>query len=570
MSKPKRLGELLVRENLVNMDQLVQARKIQKEQGGKLTSALVRSGAIDEKVLTSFLGQQYGFPTIDLSAFEIAPEVIGMLGRRVCEKHSVIPVSKSGRNLVVAFSDPSNIYIKDDLSLLTRCKIEIVVAPDSAIMRAIEKYHGTAGEKLESAMSGLEDADGEFDTMVSDGATTVEENIDEAPIIKFVNAMLVDAIKTKTSDIHIEPYEKRFRIRFRIDGKLTEKTQPPPGAANAISSRIKILCKLNIAEKRRPQDGRLKVRLKNGNDVDFRVSILPTLFGEKIVLRLLDKSNLQVDMTKLGLEEDDYETLKEIIRRPQGMVLITGPTGSGKTTTVYSAIAELNSPDSNVSTAEDPVEFNLDGVNQVQINPEIDFGFAEALRSFLRQDPDVVVVGEIRDLETAEIAYKAASTGHMVISTLHTNDASSTVTRLVDMGIAPYMVAEATSLVVAQRLIRRLCESCAVEQKISSEVLIKLGVPEDQISDYANTRVAEGCGQCSQTGLKGRLAIFEVLRFTREVKEGIFEGVSPLELKTRAIRSGGLRSLRQAALIKLKMGLTSVQEVINSSVEDLK
>ncbi|MCB0421557.1 MAG: type IV-A pilus assembly ATPase PilB [Bdellovibrionales bacterium] len=552
------------------MDQLEDARKEQKAHGGKLTSALVRSGAIDEKVLTQFLGQQYGFPTIDLSNFEISPEVISMLGRRVCEKHCVIPVSRSGRNLVVAFSDPSNIFIKDDLSLLTRCKIEIVVAPDAAINRAIEKYYGGGGTKLDSVMSALEDSDDQYDQLSESNATLVDGGAtDEAPIIKFVNAMLVEAIKTKTSDIHIEPYEKRFRIRFRIDGKLVEKTQPPPGAANAISSRIKILCKLDIAEKRRPQDGRLKVRLKNGSDVDFRVSILPTLFGEKIVLRLLDKSNLQVDMTKLGLENDDYETLKEIVHRPQGMVLITGPTGSGKTTTVYSSIAELNAPDANVSTAEDPVEFNLDGVNQVQINADIGFGFPEALRSFLRQDPDVVVVGEIRDLETAQIAYKAASTGHMVISTLHTNDASSTVTRLVDMGIAPYMVAEATSLVIAQRLIRKLCERCAVEQKINAETLIKLGVEESKVPEYTRTRVAEGCSACNHTGLSGRLAIFEVLRFTRDVKEGIFEGASPLELKRRAIKSGGLRSLRQAALLKLKEGLTSVEEVINSSVEDL-
>ena len=563
------MGELLVRENLINIDQLDKARKEQKQKGGGLSSALVRMGAVKESEITEFLGREYGLPTIDLETFEVSPEVISLLSKQVCEKHMVLPVSKSGRTLVVAFSDPSNIFIKDDLSLLTRCKIEVVVASDTSIAKAIENYYGSKAN-FSGLMSEIEEADDEFESIGSN-ATVIDSDaeIGSAPIVKFVNAMLAEAISINASDIHIEPYEKRFRIRFRIDGQLVEKTQPPPGAAIAVVSRIKVICKLDIAERRRPQDGRLKVRLKNGKEVDFRVNCLPTLFGEKVVLRVLDKSNLQVDMVNLGMESDDQDVFVKAVNQPQGMVLITGPTGSGKTTTVYSAISELNKPEVNVSTAEDPVEFNLDGVNQVQINTEIGFGFPEALRAFLRQDPEVIVVGEIRDKETAEIAFKAASTGHMVISTLHTNDASSTITRLLDMGTAPFLVAEATSLVVAQRLIRKICVVCAVPHKVPDESLIDLGVSPELVGEYSETMIGEGCSQCNQSGLRGRIAIFEVLKLTGPVKQAVFESASPLVVKQRAIESGGLRSLRQAALLKLKAGVTTVGEVLNSSVEDL-
>ncbi|MCB0413170.1 MAG: Flp pilus assembly complex ATPase component TadA, partial [Bdellovibrionales bacterium] len=436
MAGEKGIGELLVREKLIDVNQLTAARKKQKESGGRLTSTLVDLGYVKDRDLANFLGQQYKLPTIDLANFECDAEAIKMVSAQVCQKHSVIPVSKADKTLVVAFSDPSNIHIKDDLALLTKCRIEVVVASESSIRSAIEKYYSAKGNRFNTLMSEIEEED--FKQIKVDDAEQIDSaraQSGDAPIVKFVNAMLEEAIKSRASDIHIEPYEKRLRIRFRIDGRLIEKIQPPKGASAAIVSRLKVISKMDIAERRRPQDGRLKVRLKNRSEIDFRVSSVPTLFGEKVVLRILDKSNLQIDMTKLGFEVGQLDELLEAIRLPQGMILITGPTGSGKTTTIYSCLAELNQPDKNLSTAEDPVEFNLDGINQVQINPDIDFNFSDALRSFLRQDPDIIMVGEIRDLETAKVAYKAASTGHLVVSTLHTNDAASTVARLVDMGV---------------------------------------------------------------------------------------------------------------------------------------
>ncbi len=566
----KNLAELLVSSNLIDLEQLDQARRDQRQNGGRLTTAVLRLGFLKNDQLVEFLGKQYNLPTIDLGGFEVDPEAIKSLSRQVCEKHMVIPVSKAGKVLVVAFADPSNIYVKDDLALLTRCKIEAVVASENGIMAAIDKYYG-GSSKIENLVSEIEDVNAGGITPAGMGNVEVvdqDSGADDGPIVKFVNAMLAEAIKTRTSDIHIEPYEKRFRVRFRIDGSLMEKTQPPGNAAAAIISRIKILSRLDIGERRKPQDGRMKVKMRNGQEVDFRVSCLPTIFGEKIVLRLLDKSNLQVDMTKLGLEQDDFEKFIEAIHQPQGMVLITGPTGSGKTTTIYSALNELNKPDVNVSTAEDPVEYNLDGINQVQMQPQIGFTFAEALRSFLRQDPEIIMVGEIRDLETAEVAYKAASTGHLVVSTLHTNDAASTVSRLVEIGVEPYIIAEATTIVVAQRLLRRNCMKCAVEIKIPVEVLRKIGVPEDQIPAYTKLKKGEGCEECNGSGLKGRMAIFEMMTMGVSVKEGIFKNSSPIELKRMAI-ADGMRTLRQAALLKLKAGLTTVEEVLNTTVADI-
>lgn len=564
----KGLGELLVKENLININQLEEARKAQKQHGGRLMTALVNMGHISEKDLAEFLGRQHGLPTIDLLNFEIDPKAIELVSRQVCEKHRVIPVQKSDRTLVVAFADPTNIFVKDDLSLLTRCKIEVVVASESMILKAIEKYYPSSSQ-LNSLMSEIEDTEEAFEsTQVQAEVVDSEAAEGDGPIIKFVNAMLAEAIKLRASDIHIEPYEKRFRIRFRIDGVLHEKTQPPPGTASAIVSRLKILCKMNIAERRRPQDGRLKVRLQNGSEVDFRVNTVPALFGEKMVLRILDKTNLQVDMTRLGFEQSDLALFTKCLHQPQGMLLVTGPTGSGKTVTIYSALAELNKPGKNISTAEDPVEFNLDGINQIQINSEIGFGFPEALRAFLRQDPDVIMVGEIRDYETGAIAYKAASTGHMVLSTLHTNDAASTVTRLVDMGIAPYIVAEATSLVVAQRLIKGVCQRCATETKVAPEVLLELGVLESELHEFNDLRRGEGCSECNGTGLRGRMAIFELLNMSPAVKEAIFRGASPQEIKRHAIQNDNMRTLRRSALLKLKRGLTTVEEVLNSSVGD--
>lgn len=565
----KPLAELLVSNNFLDLDQLEQARRDQKVNGGRLTTAILRLGFMRESQLTEFLGKTYGLPTIELNTFDIDPDAVKMLTRQHCEKHLVMPISKAGKSLVVAFADPSNIYVKDDLALITRSKIEAVIASETGILSAIDRYYG-GSSKIENIVSQMEDmgstlgAESVGETEVIDQETPGEDY----PIVRFVNAMLTEAIKTRTSDIHIEPYEKRFRIRFRIDGALVEKTRPPQNAAAAIVSRIKILSKLDIGERRKPQDGRMKVKMRNGTDMDFRVSCLPTIFGEKIVLRLLDKSNLQVDMTKLGFERDDFEKFLEAIYQPQGMVLITGPTGSGKTTTIYSALNELNKPDVNVSTAEDPVEYNLDGINQVQVSPSIGFTFAEALRSFLRQDPEVVMVGEIRDLETAEVAFKAASTGHLVVSTLHTNDAAATIARLVEIGVEPYIVAEATTIVVAQRLLRKVCADCAIENKVSPEILLKIGVAEEKLGEFSNLKKGEGCEKCHGTGLKGRVAIFEVMTMTTGIKEVIYKSGSPLEIKRQGIKDG-MRTLRQAALLKLKMGLTTVEEVLNTTVHDI-
>lgn len=569
MNAPRKgLGEILVKENLIDYSQLEEARKEQKLSGGRLTAALVRLGYVAEKDLANFLGKQFEVPTIDLGSFEIDPEALKLVSRQICEKHHIIPVTIAGKNLVVAFADPSNIYVKDDLALITRCKIDVVIASEVAISNAIERYYGSTGAHFDSIMSEIADAEEAFVT--DEGEAEVVDNeggVDAGPIIRFVNALLTEAIKLRASDIHVEPYEKRFRVRFRVDGVLHEKTQPPPGTAIAVISRIKIISKMDIGERRRAQDGRLKVRLRNGKEIDFRVNSVPTLFGEKIVLRLLDKSNLQVDMTKLGMDDEQLKLFKSAIHLPQGMTLVTGPTGSGKTTTLYSALSELNESTRNISTAEDPVEFNLDGINQVQANADIGLGFSEILRAFLRQDPEVIMLGEIRDLETANIAFKAASTGHLVISTLHTNDAPASVSRLLDMGVPGFMVAEATSLIVAQRLMRKICSNCIVDTRIDPEVLLSLGVKPEEIDSFKDLKKGEGCGECNGTGLKGRVAIYEMMPMSLAMREAILKGVTPTEMKQSAI-AAGMMTLRASALKKLKLGMTTVQEVLNSSVGD--
>ena len=567
MSRRKGLGELLVEKGLIDFSQLEEVRREQKSNGRHLTSLLVEKNFIKEDEIVNFLGTEYNLAIIDLAQFEIDSEAVQLVPRRICEKHRVIPIQKADRTLVVAFADPSNVYVKDDLSLLTRCKIEAVLSSDSAISAAIDLHYGSQNQ-MSNLMSEMVDESSELDTLREEDAIDKEMDIDDAPIIKFVNAMLSEAIRLKASDIHVEPYETRLRIRFRIDGVLQEKTQPPVGAAATIVSRIKVLCRMDIAQKRLPQDGRFKVKLQKGQSIDFRVNCLPTFFGEKAVLRILDKANLQVNIDRVGFEKTDLELFQKVIYQPQGMVLITGPTGSGKTTTIYSALAERNKVVTNISTAEDPVEFNLDGINQVQINTDIGFGFPMALRAFLRQDPEVIMVGEIRDLETASISYKAASTGHLVVSTLHTNDAVSTINRLVNMGVAPYIVAEATSLVVAQRLIKTICKHCVVEQQLTPEVLMSLGVQEKDLDKFSNLRRGEGCPKCNNTGLSGRMAIFEVMKVSGVVKEAILRGDPPLAIKKHAIQNEGMKSLRHCALLKLMRGQTTVEEVLNVSVED--
>lgn len=562
-----KIGEILVKQGLLKPDQLAHAMEEQKKTGQKLTNAIIQLGFLKDSQILRAVEKHFAVPGVEVNTFEVDQSVIALIPKDICEKNTLIPLQKAGNTLVVAFADPSNIIVKEDLRFITRCRIQAVVGTESAIMSGIEKYYGgSINTKSLNSMSAMEED--EFSLSSGPSAEIIDQDggSEDTPIIKFVNSILADAIRKKVSDIHFEPYEKKYRVRFRIDGNLVEATAPPAGMAAAIASRIKIMSKLDIAEKRRPQDGRLKVRTVKGKEMDFRVSVLPTLWGEKAVLRLLDKSNLQLDMTKLGFEEDDLKLFKSNINLPQGMVLITGPTGSGKTTTIYSALAELNQPDVNISTAEDPVEFNLEGINQVQMNPDIDLTFASALKSFLRQDPDVVMVGEIRDLETAEIAFKAASTGHLVVSTLHTNDAPATVIRLTEMGVAPYIITSTVNLIVAQRLVGRICESCKAPVEVPAQTLINLGVPQAEVGDYKLMR-GRGCANCNNTGIKGRLAIYELLVMTEKMKEAILKGASTGQLRYLA-REQGMRTLRRSALLKLKRGVTTIEEVLNASVKD--
>lgn len=562
----KGLGELLVKKNVISFEELQEAKQSQKVDGGRLMSALVRKGYVKENELSEFLAKEHNLPVIDLSVFDVDPSLIKLVPKRICEKYLVFPVQKADRTLVVAFADPRNIYVKDDLTLITRCKIEVVVTSESNILNAIESYY-EGNNKMDKLVEELDEEAGDEASQeieVIDGT----QGADSGPIIKYVNAMLTEAIKSKASDIHIEPYENRLRIRFRVNGFLIEKQQPPPSVASAIVSRIKVLCKMDISQKRLPQDGRLKVKMKNGGGIDFRVNSLPMIFGEKVVLRVLDKSNLEMDLANIGFDEREYKLFTDAIYAPQGMVLITGPTGSGKTTTIYSGLSELNTSKRNISTAEDPVEFNLDGINQVQINSEIGFDFPATLRAFLRQDPEIIMVGEIRDLETGKIAYKAASTGHMVLSTLHTNDAVSTVMRLFNMGLPKFMVAEATSIVVAQRLIKTVCKNCSEAYEPKKDVLLELGVPENELELYSEVKKSNGCTYCIGTGMQGRRPVFEVLDFQENIREAILSNNTGQEIKKIAVHKNGMKTLRMNALVALQNGYTTIEEVINVTVKD--
>ena len=561
-----KLGEILVKQGMLRPDQLQAALAESQRTKARLGPTLVSAGLLKDNQILRALEKQYVLPGVDVSQFDIDPTVVSLVNREFCEKHCVIPLSKAGTTLVVAFSDPSNLQVRDDLRYLSKCKIQPVVATESTIMQAIAKYYSISTDDLIAKGDAAE-----TEIQLTSQTSTVEVGggsaADDAPVVKFVNGILLESIRRRASDIHFEIYEKKYRVRFRIDGNLVEAASPPSTSGPAISSRIKIMSKMDIAEKRRPQDGRLKIILnKENREMDFRVSSIPTMWGEKIVMRLLDKSNLQLDMTKLGFEEEDLKLFKSMINLPQGMVLITGPTGSGKTTTIYSALSELNKLDVNISTAEDPIEFNLDGINQVQVNTDIDLTFANTLRAFLRQDPDIIMVGEIRDLETAEISFKAASTGHMVVSTLHTNDAPTTVTRLSEMGVAPYLITATVNLVVAQRLLGRICESCKEPIKVPDTTLLNLGVAKEEIPKFQIYK-AKGCSACNNTGIKGRLAIYELMPLTEQIKDAILRGASSNELRT-ICRNMGMRTLRRSALLKLARGQTTVEEVINSSVRD--
>ncbi|MFN3200133.1 MAG: type IV-A pilus assembly ATPase PilB [Bradymonadia bacterium] len=562
-----RLGELLVRENFISLAQLKDAQEAQRRSGEKLGYTLTKLGFIGQKDLTTFLSKQYGVPPIDLEEDSIDPEVIKLIPKEVAQQHMVLPVRRAGSSLIVAMSDPSNIYAIDDLSFLTGYNIEVVVASEVALQEALARYYDESNVDYSEIMEGFNESDIEVaDDDDLEDIVDLEKSSEEAPVVRLVNLILVDAIKKGASDIHIEPYEKSFRVRYRIDGVLYEIMNPPMKLRNAMISRLKIMSALDIAERRLPQDGRIKLKLGQGREMDFRVSVLPTLFGEKVVLRLLDKSNLQLDMTKLGFEGPQLEDFKDSIHKPFGMVLVTGPTGSGKTTTLYSALSELNKSSENISTAEDPVEFNLGGINQVQMNEGIGLNFAASLRSFLRQDPDIIMVGEIRDFETAEIAVKAALTGHMVLSTLHTNDAPSTVNRLLNMGVEPFLVTASVNCIVAQRLARRICSDCKAPIDVPKERLIEIGVPADKLAS-ATIYKGQGCRTCNDTGYKGRVAVYEVMKLGDELKEFVLQGVSNVELKREAMRLG-MKTLRQSALGKLLEGVTTIDEVLRCSAGD--
>ncbi|MBN1962497.1 MAG: type IV-A pilus assembly ATPase PilB [Deltaproteobacteria bacterium] len=563
-----RLGELLVRESMITPQQLQTAQEEQKKSGGRLGASLVKLGMLNEQDLLNFLSKQYHVPSINLDDFQIDPEVLKLVSEEVATKHQVVPVHRAGASLVVAMADPSNIFAIDDIKFLTGYNVEVVVANETQIIKAIERLYKTGAEaSYDEVMQGFDEGEiafGADDESIN--ALDLEKSAEDAPVVKLVNLILVDAIKKNASDIHVEPYEKLFRIRYRIDGQLYEVMKPPLKLKNAVVSRLKIMSDLDIAERRLPQDGRIKLKLGKGREMDFRVSILPTLFGEKVVLRLLDKSNLQLDMTKLGFEEGQLKDFKWGISQPYGMVLVTGPTGSGKTTTLYSALSELNKSTRNISTAEDPVEFNLVGINQVQMHEDIGLNFAAALRSFLRQDPNIIMVGEIRDFETAEIAIKAALTGHLVLSTLHTNDAPSTVSRMLNMGIEPFLITASLNAIVAQRLVRKNCSECKKPIDLPASALQDIQLGQQYIGKFQAYK-GTGCEKCSNTGYKGRIAIYEVMVCSDPLKEQILNGASTAELKAEAIRLG-MKTLRQSAISKFVEGNTSLEEVTRVTASD--
>jgi type IV pilus assembly protein PilB len=562
-----RLGELLVRENLITVQALRKAQEEQQKNGSRIGTALIKTGAIEESKLTDFLSKQYGVPAINLKDFDIDPEIIKLVPKEVAEKHLVIPVNRAGPSLIVAMCDPSNIYAVDDLKFLTGYNIESVVASEISIREAIERYYAEKGPSLDDIVGEVAADDIEVAKEEDENIEEMAKAADDAPVVKLVNLILMDAIKKRASDIHVEPYEKDFRVRFRIDGALYEVMRPPMKLRNAITSRLKIMAELDISERRLPQDGRIKIKLGQGKEMDFRVSVCPTLFGEKVVMRLLDKSNLQLDMTKLGFDAQPLAWFKEAIDRPYGMVLVTGPTGSGKTTTLYSALSSLNQIDTNISTAEDPVEFNFAGINQVQMHEDIGLNFAAALRSFLRQDPDIIMIGEIRDFETGEIAVKAALTGHLVLSTLHTNDAPGTVSRLLNMGIEPFLVTASLNLILAQRLCRRLCKDCKrPATEVDEKALIDAGIPPEKIGTFTMYEKV-GCRECNDRGYRGRVAVYEVMPFWDGLKELVINGASTNELKQEAIRLG-MSSLRMSALAKLMDGVTTLEEVVGNTAPD--
>jgi type IV pilus assembly protein PilB len=593
-----RIGELLLKEKRITPDQLQQALNHQKANGGKLGYTLVKLGIVKDDEITALLSKQYGVPSINLTQFEIDPAVIKLIPGETAHKYQIVPLSRAGATLTIAMTDPTNVFAMDDIKFMTGYNVEPVVASETAVTDAVFRYYATGGAKqsapskaaaqvspsassgpsaLDMATKGLEEMQALADTgsdvevleeLQEISADALAKQSEEAPVVRLVNVVLMSAIQKGASDIHIEPYEKELRIRYRIDGILYNIMSPPMKFRDAISSRVKIMAKLDIAEKRLPQDGRIKIRFSdNGSqkEIDFRVSVLPTLFGEKIVMRLLDKDKLMLDMTKLGFEQESLTKFESAILRPWGMVLVTGPTGSGKTNTLYSSISKVNTPETNIMTAEDPVEFNLVGVNQVQIRENIGLNFAAALRSFLRQDPNIILVGEIRDFETAEIAVKAALTGHLVLSTLHTNDAPSTINRLMNMGIEPFLVASSVHLICAQRLVRRVCTNCKQPHPTPPPALIQAGFTQEEAAKVVPMK-GTGCERCNNTGYKGRVGLYEVMEVSEELRELVLVGASGLELRRKAVDEGMI-TLRRSGLRKVMDGMTSVEEVVRETVK---
>jgi len=558
-----RLGDVLHRRGELTAQQLADALVQQHEAGGALSSHLVRLGFVSEEKLLAYLGSECRLPVVNPLLDEISRDILAVVPRALVVKHHVLPTALVRSTLTLAMADPSNLTAIDEVRFLTGFDVKVVVAAPSLLQQAIERYYD-AGADYDAVLSKLHEAAIEVARDEDDvDLQELQRATEEAPVVRLVNTLLSDAIHKRASDIHVEPYEKSLRVRFRVDGVLYEIMQPPLRWKNALISRLKIMAQLDIAERRMPQDGRIKLKIAGAKEMDFRVSVLPTMFGEKVVLRLLDKSNLQLDMTKLGFEEGALAHFQAAIAKPFGMVLVTGPTGSGKTTTLYSALSELNKPSTNVSTAEDPIEFNLPGINQVQVKDEIGFNFAAALRAFLRQDPDVIMVGEIRDFETAEVGVKAALTGHLVLSTLHTNDAPSTVNRLLNMGVEPFLVAGSINLIMAQRLARLICTQCKEEHPVAPEVLRELGWSGEPITAYHGV----GCPACAGTGYRGRVALYEVMPMSDELREQILGGVSALELKRTAI-AGGMKTLRQSGLTKAAAGMTTIEEVLRVTAAD--
>ena len=568
-----RLGEILVKESLITQDQLQKALEFQRSNGGKLGSCLTKMGFITDDDITGVLSRQYGVPSINLKYYEIDPTVIKLIPQDTATRYQVIPLSRVGSVLTIAMTDPTNVFAMDDIKFMTGFNVEPVVASESAIGEAIVRFYGgaeTNHEELSKMMKDLAMDDQELELSSEEeqlDTATLERAAEEAPIIKLVNLILTDSVKRGASDIHLEPYELEMRVRFRVDGVLQTVMSPPLRLKDAITSRLKIMAKLDIAEKRLPQDGRIMIKYKadgKKKELDFRVSTVPTLYGEKIVMRLLDKENLRLDMTKLGFEQESLKKFERNILKPYGMVLVTGPTGSGKTNTLYSSVARVNQVDTNIMTAEDPVEFQLAGINQVQMKEQIGLNFAAALRAFLRQDPNIILVGEIRDFETAEIAVKAALTGHMVLSTLHTNDAPSTISRLMNMGIEPFLVATSVNLICAQRLVRRICSNCKTELEVPEQALIDAGYTPEEVK---TTKIyhGKGCSICNKNGYKGRTGLYEVMEINDELRELILVGASALELKKKAMEQGMI-TLRRSGLIKAALGQTTMEEVLRETV----